>query len=307
MTPYKILQVDPEAEQDVIEAAYKRLASKYHPDKDPSSSATSRMQEINAAYDILKDSERRRRYDHQQRAKETQPEREQPEPAHEQARRDDPPPARSSSVFSTVLWLSALIALIVYFPWGVAILLGIWATVLVARRYPGASGKLLKRGLVLAVTVGVGLAVYVWMLDREDTRKREAEQAQVQQLDVNTVLQEQLKQFTATCTASATKVGPTVAQRYCACMAGKLQTDFDATPIVAESVYWFNTAFDARFKAALPDDAAQAACRREATPVPQFDFGASSPTSAKPRRTSKPRPSDDPALQGVVPDFTAPQ
>ena len=30
--PYKVLQVDPEAEDEVIEAAYRRLARKYHPD-----------------------------------------------------------------------------------------------------------------------------------------------------------------------------------------------------------------------------------------------------------------------------------
>jgi DnaJ-class molecular chaperone len=29
---YKILQVDPSAEQEVIEAAYRRLARMYHPD-----------------------------------------------------------------------------------------------------------------------------------------------------------------------------------------------------------------------------------------------------------------------------------
>ena len=30
--PYKVLQVDPEAEDEVIQAAYRRLARKYHPD-----------------------------------------------------------------------------------------------------------------------------------------------------------------------------------------------------------------------------------------------------------------------------------
>jgi hypothetical protein len=88
-------------------------------------------------------------------------------------------------------------------------------------------------------------------------------------------------------------------------MGAKLQTNFDTTPIVAESVSLFNTAFDTRFKAALPDSAAQAACRREATPVPQLDFG-SYPAVAKPRPTSNAKPSEDPALQGVVTDFTAP-
>jgi curved DNA-binding protein CbpA len=33
--PYKILQVDSEAEDEVIQAAYRRLARKYHPDVNP--------------------------------------------------------------------------------------------------------------------------------------------------------------------------------------------------------------------------------------------------------------------------------
>jgi DnaJ-class molecular chaperone len=66
---YKILQVDRDAEQEVIEAAYKCLAGKYHPDKDPSASATQRMQKINAAYEILRDPERRGRFDREQRRK----------------------------------------------------------------------------------------------------------------------------------------------------------------------------------------------------------------------------------------------
>jgi len=44
---YKILQVDPAAETEVIAAAYKRLAQKYHPDINQSANATRRMQEIN--------------------------------------------------------------------------------------------------------------------------------------------------------------------------------------------------------------------------------------------------------------------
>ena len=60
---YKILQVDPEAEQDVIEAAYRRLAFKYHPDKDASSTAHHRMQEINVAYDRVKTIDKRAQYD----------------------------------------------------------------------------------------------------------------------------------------------------------------------------------------------------------------------------------------------------
>jgi len=60
---YHILQVDPSAEQEVIEAAYRRLAKKFHPDKDPSPKATLRMQEINEAYTTLQDPAKRAEYD----------------------------------------------------------------------------------------------------------------------------------------------------------------------------------------------------------------------------------------------------
>ncbi len=60
---YRILQVDPEAEPEIIEAAYRRLVRMYHPDLNNSADATTRMQDINAAYDILGDPTRRAQYD----------------------------------------------------------------------------------------------------------------------------------------------------------------------------------------------------------------------------------------------------
>jgi hypothetical protein len=60
---YEVLQVSPKAEQDVIEAAYRRLALKYHPDHNPTPAAYRRMQEINEAYGVLKDPGRRDEYD----------------------------------------------------------------------------------------------------------------------------------------------------------------------------------------------------------------------------------------------------
>ncbi len=60
---YKTLQVDPHAESEVIEAAFKRLAHKYHPDKSRASDATARMQELIAAYEVLRDPIKRRQYD----------------------------------------------------------------------------------------------------------------------------------------------------------------------------------------------------------------------------------------------------
>ncbi len=53
--PYKTLQVDPEAEPEVIEAAYRRLARKYHPDVAPGPDAQARMVQINGAWELLRD------------------------------------------------------------------------------------------------------------------------------------------------------------------------------------------------------------------------------------------------------------
>lgn len=60
---YETLQVSPKAEQEVIEAAYKRLALKYHPDLNQTPEATRRMQELNVAYGILSDPAKRAEYD----------------------------------------------------------------------------------------------------------------------------------------------------------------------------------------------------------------------------------------------------
>lgn len=62
---YRILQVDPEADQEIIEAAYKRLAQKYHPDVNKSPSAAERMKKINVAYETLRDPIKRAAYDQQ--------------------------------------------------------------------------------------------------------------------------------------------------------------------------------------------------------------------------------------------------
>jgi curved DNA-binding protein CbpA len=60
---YEVLEVHPRAHQAVIQAAYRVLAALYHPDRDPSASATRRMADLNAAYDKLRTPERRELYD----------------------------------------------------------------------------------------------------------------------------------------------------------------------------------------------------------------------------------------------------
>ena len=61
--PYKVLQVDPEAEDEVIQAAYRRLAQKYHPDVAGGPEAAARMAAINGAWEILRDPRRRASFD----------------------------------------------------------------------------------------------------------------------------------------------------------------------------------------------------------------------------------------------------
>jgi len=60
---YAILQVHPRAEPEVIEAAYRRLTRKYHPDVSEQADAGQRMRELNEAFEVLSDPARRRAYD----------------------------------------------------------------------------------------------------------------------------------------------------------------------------------------------------------------------------------------------------
>ena len=54
MDPYKVLEVAPGATQEEIKKSYRRLAKKYHPDLNPGNDyAAEKMNEVNAAYDIL--------------------------------------------------------------------------------------------------------------------------------------------------------------------------------------------------------------------------------------------------------------
>lgn len=63
---YEILGVDRNATQDEIKAAYRKLALKYHPDRNQGSpEATERFKEINDANDTLSDPEKRKKYDYE--------------------------------------------------------------------------------------------------------------------------------------------------------------------------------------------------------------------------------------------------
>ena len=60
---YEILQVQPSAESEVIQAAYRRLAREYHPDLDDSAEAVEMLRLLNSAYETVNDPIKRAAYD----------------------------------------------------------------------------------------------------------------------------------------------------------------------------------------------------------------------------------------------------
>ncbi|WP_448587673.1 DnaJ C-terminal domain-containing protein [Thermocrinis sp.] len=60
---YKILGVDRKASQEEIKKAYRRLAKEWHPDVNPDPKAEEKFKEINEAYYVLSDEEKRGEYD----------------------------------------------------------------------------------------------------------------------------------------------------------------------------------------------------------------------------------------------------
>ncbi|GHV46010.1 molecular chaperone DnaJ [Synergistales bacterium] len=60
---YKILGVEKTASKSEMQKAYRKLAKKYHPDVSKEKDAERRYKEINEAYEVLKDPEKREKYD----------------------------------------------------------------------------------------------------------------------------------------------------------------------------------------------------------------------------------------------------
>src|SRR3990167_3431153 len=60
---YAILGVDRKASQDAIKHAYRRLARKYHPDLSKEANAEEKFKDLQEAYEVLKDKEKRTAYD----------------------------------------------------------------------------------------------------------------------------------------------------------------------------------------------------------------------------------------------------
>lgn len=60
---YEILGIPRDADENAIKSAYRKLARQYHPDVNKAADAEERFKEVNEAYEILSDSEKRQMYD----------------------------------------------------------------------------------------------------------------------------------------------------------------------------------------------------------------------------------------------------
>ena len=60
---YDILNIDRNSTEDEIKKAYKRMALKYHPDRNTDKDAEDKFKEISIAYQILSDKDKKKKYD----------------------------------------------------------------------------------------------------------------------------------------------------------------------------------------------------------------------------------------------------
>ncbi|MFC2056631.1 molecular chaperone DnaJ [Chloroflexota bacterium] len=61
---YEVLGIDRNATEEKIKGAFRKLAFKYHPDRNRNDGAEEKFKEVNEAYEVLSDQEKRNTYDH---------------------------------------------------------------------------------------------------------------------------------------------------------------------------------------------------------------------------------------------------
>ena len=61
---YEVLGVTKDSDENAIKKAYRQLAKKYHPDMNPGDAeAEAKFKEVNEAYDVLSDPDKKAKYD----------------------------------------------------------------------------------------------------------------------------------------------------------------------------------------------------------------------------------------------------
>ena len=64
---YGLLGLSPDASADIIKTAYRKKAAQYHPDRNPAANAATKFREVQEAYEVLTDKDRRKAYDETRR------------------------------------------------------------------------------------------------------------------------------------------------------------------------------------------------------------------------------------------------
>lgn len=62
---YEVLDLQKTCSEDEVKKGYRKLAMKWHPDKNPDNKeeASEKFREVNEAYEVLSDGEKRKKYD----------------------------------------------------------------------------------------------------------------------------------------------------------------------------------------------------------------------------------------------------
>jgi curved DNA-binding protein CbpA len=71
--PYRVLQVLPTADDEVVHAAYRALAMKFHPDRDSTARAAQRMRDLNQAFVLVRTPAARAAFDRTRRVMSSRP------------------------------------------------------------------------------------------------------------------------------------------------------------------------------------------------------------------------------------------
>nr|MBC8280940.1 J domain-containing protein [Chloroflexota bacterium] len=112
-TLYEILQVQPTADFEIIQAAYRRMVLRYHPDRNDSVDAREMTQQLNQAFEVLSDPIKRAAYDQELSAK-----REPRRPSHgpstsSQATSDDASPSWFNAILPTRAWVTGILGALI--------------------------------------------------------------------------------------------------------------------------------------------------------------------------------------------------
>jgi len=143
---YEVLQLHPNAEPEVIESAFRRLALKHHPDKGGSNE---RMAELNRAYAVLSNPEQRGHYDaaRSQRPEQVPAEDKNPAASAQTDGVPAPPPAVAVAPRSPLWWLLVVPAA------PVGSWLGLWVLHWILSKYgPQPPLSFLQQGFVYSLS-----------------------------------------------------------------------------------------------------------------------------------------------------------